>query len=100
MGVFNRLSEVKRPVSASGAADDAAGTAFEPVRGVSLEMFADIAQVVAARHDDDSQGVVLATARGIQPGDWEVAAWTWNARIADNADVRERLSELCRADTG
>jgi hypothetical protein len=73
------------------------GAGFEPVLGVSLELFANIAQAVAARNDDFAHGTLLAAACGIPPSDWRIAASTWNARITSDPAVGLRLSELCRA---
>jgi hypothetical protein len=71
------------------------GAEFDIVRGVSLEMFAEIAETVAARTADQAQGTVLAAEHGITASDWMVACTTWNSRVAEDPAVRQRLTGLC-----
>jgi hypothetical protein len=67
---------------------------FTPVRGVTLELFADIARTVASRDDAHSHGTELAESMGVAPSDWLFACRTWNTRIADNPAVAQHLSAL------
>lgn len=70
---------------------------FAPVRGVTLELFADIARAVASQHDSSTRGIELAASCDISAADWLVACRTWNTRIADNPDVAKTLSGFYRA---
>jgi hypothetical protein len=71
---------------------------FAPVRGVSLELFADIARAVASQHDASPRGSALAAKRGVSADDWRFACRVWNTRIAEDPAVARKLSELYRPD--
>jgi hypothetical protein len=86
------------PFLALATGSESDGSAFQPVRGVSLELFAGIAKTVAARDDDHAHGTELAQACGIAPRDWLFASRIWNTRIARFPAVGRQLSELYRDD--
>jgi hypothetical protein len=72
------------------------GESTEAVRGVSLELFAAIADAIASR--TKAHGSDIAAARGIAPYDWLIASQTWNARLAsdpvkDSAFASRRASK-------
>jgi hypothetical protein len=69
---------------------------FEPVCGVSLETFAEIARTVAARDDDAAQGSELARQFGVTADDWVLASRIWNSRIASYPAVAGHLMALFR----
>lgn len=81
------------------AVRDAATSPFAPVRGVSLEMFADIAKAIAMRDETDAHGATLALDLGIEPNDWWLASRTWNARIAAEPTVAEFFAARFRSGT-
>jgi hypothetical protein len=84
--------------SSSGAQPTTAESPdFEPVNGVSLEMYVQISKGVAATGNDQAQAPLLAAARGINPSDWDVATATWNARITANRAVSQQFSALYQA---
>ena len=93
--VWQPIERPKRPSS-----QDAATSPFAPVRGVTLELFADIARAVASRHDGAARGTELAAGCGISTTDWLYACRVWNTRIAENPDVAKKLSALYRSDPG
>ena len=110
MGVFSHLIDSQREpsVAAGGqvratwqplpdAMSEQEASPFAPVRGVTLELFADIVRLVASRQDASAQGIELAARRGISAPDWLFAARTWNARSADHEEVARRLSARYRA---
>lgn len=70
---------------------EAAEVPFAPVRGVSLEMFADIAKAIASRDDIRAHGRDLALDMGIEPNDWQLACRTWNDRVASNPAVARQF---------
>jgi hypothetical protein len=69
-----------------------------PVRGVTLELFADIARAVASQRDASTRGSALAASCGIAAEDWRFACRAWNIRIAEDPAVARKLSELYRPD--
>jgi hypothetical protein len=69
---------------------------FEPVCGVTIELFADIARAVAARDDDAAHGSELARQCGISAHDWQLASKVWNSRIASEPAVAGHLMALYR----
>jgi hypothetical protein len=86
------------PVVAATDTSDAAMSNVAPVRGVTLELFADIARAVASQHEASTGGSELAASCGVAADDWQLACRVWNARIADDPAVAKKLSELYRPD--
>ena len=85
---------------AATAAQDAAAAAgtgpdFEPVNGLSLEIYAEIARTLNAEGtQDQDRARQLAEARGIAPGDWDAAVAEWTARMTRNHAVGKRFNSL------
>jgi hypothetical protein len=73
--------------AAPGAAD------FEPIAGVSLELYAEVSKGLAAYNYDQSKAVEIAAAKGISPADWQAAMDGWNARMHNQA-VAQRFNAL------
>jgi|SRR5581483_2542185 len=85
-----RAANPQRPASDSSP--------FAPVRGVTLEVFADIARAVASQHDSGTRGTEVAVSCGITANDWLYACRVWNTRIAEDPAVAQKLSLLYRPD--
>ncbi len=72
----------------------AVGPDFEPIAGVSLELYAEISKSLATVNYDQSQGPALAAARGVSPENWQAAVDGWNARMRTNPAVGQRFNAL------
>lgn len=79
------------------AAAPATGPDFDPIAGVSLELYAEISKGVAAFNYDQSKLVEIAAAKGVSAPDWEQAFAGWNQRIKANPAVGQRFNALYRA---
>jgi hypothetical protein len=76
------------------AAGPSTGPDFEPVAGVSLETYAEVAKGLAAYNYDQTMAVTLAGNKGIAPDAWQAAADAWNARMKANPAVAQRFNAL------
>ena len=79
---------------AAVAPGDATGPDFEPVEGVSLELYAEISKGLAAYNYDQSMAPMIAGEKGISADAWQAAADTWNARMKSNPAVAQRFNAL------
>jgi hypothetical protein len=73
------------------------GPDFEPIAGVSLELFAAISKGVAAYNYDAAKLPEIAASKGVDLGSWDEAALGWNDRIKANPAVAQRFNLLYRA---
>ncbi len=78
----------------AAAAGPAVGPDFEPVQGVTLEQFAEVAKGLAEYNYDQTMAVQVAGMKGIAPNAWQAAADTWNERIKSNPAVAQRFNAL------
>ena len=67
---------------------------FEPINGVSLELYAEISKGLAAVNYDQSQGPVIAASKGVLADDWQAAVDGWNLRMRANPAVAKRFNAL------
>ena len=67
---------------------------FEPIAGVSIELYAEISKGLAAYNYDQSKGPELAAAKGVGAEDWQAAMDGWNARMQSNRAVGQRFNAL------
>lgn len=72
----------------------ASGPDFEPVAGVSIELWAEISKGLAAYNYDQSKAVEIAASKGISAENWQIALDTWNARLKANPAVAQRFNAL------
>ena len=79
---------------AAASAGDATGPDFEPVEGVSLELYAEISKGLAAYNYDQSMAPMIAGEKGVSPDAWQTAVDTWNARMKSNPAVGQRFNAL------
>jgi hypothetical protein len=82
------------PFVTSGAT---AGSDFEPIAAVSLELYAQISKSLATIDYDLSRSIRLAGDKGVSEEDWAVAGEGWNARMAANPAVGTEFSALYAA---
>jgi hypothetical protein len=69
-----------------------AGPDFEPIGGVSLQLYADISKGLAAYGYDQSKAVEVAASKGVSGESWEQASTGWPARIKANRAVGQRFN--------
>jgi hypothetical protein len=72
----------------------AAGPGYEPIAGVSLELFAQICKGLAAYGYDQSKGAAVAATKGVAPDAWQQALDGWNERIRSNPAMAQRFNVL------
>lgn len=70
------------------------GPDFEPVAGVSLELYAEISAGLAAYNYDQSKAVEIAASKGVSAEAWQSADEMWNARMKTNPAVGQRFNAL------
>jgi hypothetical protein len=73
----------------------AAGPAdFDPIAGVSIEVYAEISKGLAAYNYDVTKGPEVAATKGVSAEDWDSAMTGWNDRIKANRAVAQRFNAL------
>ena len=72
----------------------AVGPDFDPINGVSIELYAEISRDLATVNYDQAQAPALANAKGVISSDWEAAVAGWNARMQTNPAVGQRFNAL------
>jgi hypothetical protein len=70
------------------------GPDFDPVAGVSLDLYVAISKDLANVNYDQAQAPGLAAARGVGSAEWVAAVDGWNARMQTNRDVAQRFNAL------
>jgi hypothetical protein len=81
---------------ASEQAAQAGGPDFEPVAGVSLEVYADVCKELAAQGYDQSKAAGIAASKGISADSWQQAMDGWTERMKRNLAVGQRFNALYR----
>jgi hypothetical protein len=79
---------------AGGGAAVAQGGDFEPIAGVSIELYAEISKGLAAYNYDVTKGPEVAATKGVSAENWQQAMDGWNARITANPAVGQRFNAL------
>ena len=83
------------PMGAPMAAPTAATAAdFDPISGVSIELYAEISKGLAAYNYDITKGPEVAASKGVAADDWNSAMTGWNDRIKANRAVAQRFNAL------
>jgi hypothetical protein len=72
----------------------AATVDFDPIAGVSIELYAEISKGLAAYNYDIDKGPEVAAAKGVSAERWEEAMQGWNGRIKTNRAVAQRFNAL------
>jgi hypothetical protein len=89
MGLFSKKDD-EQPAAAPGGSDPD----FEPIAGVSLELYAEISKGLAAYDYDQSKAPELAAAKGVSAESWQGAMDGWNERMQRNRAVGQRFNAL------
>ena len=80
--------------AAYGTPGAATGPDFEPISGVSLELYAEISKGLAAVNYDQSRAPEIAASHGVNATDWAAAVDGWNARMQTNSAVGQKFNAL------
>ena len=67
---------------------------FDPIAGVSIELYAEISRGLAAYNYDIAKGPEVAASKGVSAESWEEAMQGWNDRIKANRAVAQRFNAL------
>ena len=67
---------------------------FDPISGVSIELYAEISKGLAAYNYDIAKGPEVAASKGVSAESWEQAMSGWNDRIKANRAVAQRFNAL------
>jgi hypothetical protein len=78
---------------AAAMAAPAAGGDFEPIAGVSIELYADISRDCAGHPGDLGHAAMVAAGRGVSAESWQAAMSGWNVRM-HNPAVAQRFNAL------
>ncbi len=107
MGIFKQMKDMKATVAAAPDMIDqanqlaeqsrAAGPDFEPIAGVSLELYVEISKRLAAFNYDLSKAADVAASKGVTQSEWTAAVDGWNARLRSNPSVGQRFNLLYTA---
>jgi hypothetical protein len=79
------------------AAGPAEGPDFEPIAGVTLDLYAEISKALVALNHNQSEAVDVAASKGVAASDWSTAVDGWNARMRSNPTVGQRFNVLYTA---
>jgi hypothetical protein len=83
---------------AAAGAPGAAGTIdpalLEPIAGVSLEKYAELAKAIGERKLDQAATDQFVQLHGVTPEDWQAAYDGWNARFKDNMPLSVHFGNL------
>jgi hypothetical protein len=78
--------------TSAAAVAPAGGPDFEPVAGVDLKLYAEIAKGLAAYNYDQSAGPAVAATKGVSADAWEAAVTEWNLRMQRNPAVAKAFN--------
>lgn len=89
-----QAAQVAATAAAEASSMAAAGPDFEPIAGVSLELYAEISKGLAAFNYDQTKAPEIAASKGVSAEDWQTAMDGWNARMTANPGVAKRFNGL------
>jgi hypothetical protein len=92
-----QMASFQAPGATPGAPAVAGGPDFEPVAGVSLELYAEISRELAASGYDQAQAAQLAASKGVSAENWQAALDGWNGRMKTNPAVGQQFNRLYTA---
>jgi len=78
--------------TSAAAVAPAGGADFDPVAGVDLQLYAQIAKGLAAYNYDQSKGPEVAATKGVAADAWQAAVVEWNARMQRNPAVAKAFN--------
>lgn len=100
MAAAQQLAAQQQMAAQQVAAQQPAATTgpdFEPIAGVSLELFAEVSKGLAAVGYDQSKAVEIAASKGVSAENWQQALDGWNVRVKGNPAVAQRFSAVYHA---
>ena len=100
MAAAQQAAAMQAAAQAQAASDQAiaaGGGSYEPIAGVSLELYAEISKGLAAYGYDQSKAVEVAAAKGVSADAWQQALDGWNARIKADPGVGQQFNRLYMA---
>lgn len=71
-----------------------AGADFEPVAGVSLQLFAEISKELAGSAGGRDEAVQVAAGKGVRGENWAAALEAWKVRMGSNPAVASQFNQL------
>jgi hypothetical protein len=87
-----------QPATAQADPSSAAeGPDFEPIAGVTLELYVAISKGLAAHNYDLTKAADVAASKGVDESAWTAAVDGWNARMRSNPSVGQRFNLLYTA---
>ncbi len=92
-----QMAQMGQMMGAPQPAGVAAGPDFEPIAGVSIELYAEISKGLAAVGYDASRAAEIAATKGVSAEAWAQAMAGWNQRVTANPAVAQRFNALYRA---
>lgn len=69
------------------------GLDFEPIAGVSLQLYAEISRALAGSAGEPSQAQSVAASRGVSAESWSVAMDGWNQRMKLSPGVARQFNQ-------
>lgn len=105
MGIFSNDKMKKEGEEAFAAAAAAApggvnsggateGPDYEPIAGVSLELFAEISKGLAAYNYDQSKAPEIAASKGVSGENWQTAMDGWGERMKSNPQLAAKFNKI------
>jgi hypothetical protein len=85
---MQQATATQQAAAASGSGD------YEPIAGVSLDLYAEISKGLAAYNYDQSKAPQIAASKGVSGDDWATAMNGWNDRIKASPAVAQRFNAL------
>jgi SOS response regulatory protein OraA/RecX len=71
----------------------AGGPDFEPIAGVSLDLYAEISRELANHGYDQSMAAQVAATKGVSAESWQQAMEGWNGRMKTNPAVGRQFNK-------
>jgi hypothetical protein len=100
MAAAQQAAAMQAAAQAQAASDQAmaSGSAsYDPIAGVSLELYAQISKGLAAHGYDQSKAVEVAASKGVSAESWQQALDGWNERIKADPSVGQQFNKLYMA---
>lgn len=91
-----QAAQAQAAAVAQGQAGAAPAGSFDPIAGVSIELYAEISRELTARGGDQSQVAGIAREKGVDQASWDAAVAGWNERMVGNPAVAQRFNALWR----
>lgn len=81
-------------VATAGGTIAQEGPDFEPIAGVSIELFVEVSKGLADYNYDQSKAPAIAASKGVSGENWQAAIDGWNERTQRNPAVGQRINAL------